>query len=50
MARQYHVRALYFHEVNLTDNPAHPSPFPAFFEGKPASEQAIRGCLRIFGG
>ena len=47
VAAQYHMRGVYFYEVNLTDNPAHPLPFSAFFEGKRGA-RAIHGCLKIF--
>lgn len=43
-AARYSMRGIWFYEVNLTDDPAAPSSFPAFFEGRPASEAAIRSC------
>jgi len=42
----FHMRGIYFYEVNILDNPAHPLSFSAFFEGKLAAA-AIRGCLKI---
>jgi glycosyl hydrolase family 113 len=48
VVRQYHMRGVYFYEVNLTEDPANPLPFSAFFEGKKGAS-AIHGCLRIFG-
>jgi 4-amino-4-deoxy-L-arabinose transferase-like glycosyltransferase len=47
-AAHYHMRGIYFYEVNLTDNPARPLRFPAFFVGNRGS-RAIRSCLRILG-
>lgn len=46
IARQYSMRGLYFYEVDLSDNPAHPPNFPASFFGKPGAG-AIRNCLHI---
>jgi hypothetical protein len=43
----FHMRGIYFYEVNILDSPAHPLSFSAFFEGKLAAG-AVRGCLRIF--
>ncbi|HEV2373495.1 MAG TPA: hypothetical protein VGS19_15140 [Streptosporangiaceae bacterium] len=48
VVEQYHLRAIYFWNVNLADDPAHPPfPSPPTFEGKPAAN-SIRGCLGIF--
>ena len=46
VVRQYSMRGLYFYELDLTDNLAHPPNFPASFFGKPGAG-AIRSCLRI---
>ncbi len=43
----YHMRGVWFYDMNLTDDPAHPSRFPAYFVRNLGS-QAIRGCLRLF--
>lgn len=48
VARQYSMRAIYFYEVNLTEDPAQPMSFPASFAGKPGAK-AIQGCLHILG-
>ena len=48
VAAHYHMRGIYFYEVNLLDNPDHPLTFPAFFEGNRAAATAIRGCRAIF--
>jgi 4-amino-4-deoxy-L-arabinose transferase-like glycosyltransferase len=48
VAAKYHMRGIYFYEVNLLDDPANPLPFPAFFEGNRAASAAIRGCRKIF--
>lgn len=45
---RYRLRGIYFYEVNLTDDPARPSQFAAFFMGRPASVTAIRGCRSLF--
>lgn len=46
---QHHMRGIYFWNVNLAANPAHPPfPSPSTFEGKKGAA-AIRGCLRTFG-
>jgi Glycoside Hydrolase Family 113 len=47
VVRQYHMRGIYFYEVNLTEDPANPLPFSAFFEGKQGAS-AIRGCRKTF--
>ena len=47
VAAQYHMRGIYFYEVNLTDDPGNPSPFAAFFEGKQGAS-AIASCRGIF--
>lgn len=47
MAWRYHMRGVYFYEINLEDNPAHPLSFPGFFVDKPGA-QAIHNCLTIF--
>jgi hypothetical protein len=49
VAMQYHMRGVYFYEVPIDDNPAHPEPFAAFFEGN-AGSRAIHGCRRMFMG
>jgi hypothetical protein len=43
-ARAAHMRAIYFWNVNLIDNPAHPYPSLVKFETRPASVAAIRNC------
>jgi hypothetical protein len=48
VVEQYHMRAIYFWNVNLADDPQHPPyPSPPTFEGKTAVN-SIRGCLGIF--
>jgi hypothetical protein len=48
VAEQFHLRAIYFWNVNLANDPTHPPfPSPPSFEGKPAQD-SIRGCLGIF--
>ena len=49
-AEQEHMRAIYFWNVNLSDNPGL-SRFASAerFEGRPASEAAIRACVRSVG-
>ncbi|HEY2577816.1 MAG TPA: hypothetical protein VGI74_16035 [Streptosporangiaceae bacterium] len=48
VAEQYHLRAIYFWDVNLANDPTHPPfPSPPTFEGKPAAN-SIRGCLGTF--
>jgi hypothetical protein len=48
VVEQYHMRAIYFWNVNLGNDPAHPPyPSPPTFEGKQAV-QSIAGCLSIF--
>ena len=45
VVQQYHMRAIYFWNVNLADDPAHPPfPSPPTFEGK-AAVQSIKTCL-----
>jgi hypothetical protein len=39
-----HMRAIYFWNANLIDNPEDPFPSLVKFEGRPASEAAIRNC------
>ncbi|HWE61736.1 MAG TPA: hypothetical protein VHB98_08500 [Chloroflexota bacterium] len=45
-AARYHMRAVYFYNINLSGDPAQVSAFPAFFAGKPGAT-AIHGCLKI---
>jgi len=47
IAQEHHMLGIYFYEVNLLDNPAHPLSFSAFFEGQPGAH-AIHRCLKIF--
>jgi glycosyl hydrolase family 113 len=49
VVRKYHMRGIYFYEVNLLDNPSRPLTFPAFFVGKPGA-QAIHSCRSILQG
>jgi hypothetical protein len=49
IVHQYHMRGIYFYEVNITDNPLHPLSFPAFFVDRPGAK-AIAGCRSIFEG
>jgi hypothetical protein len=46
-AEHYHMRGIYFYQMPLNDNPAHPFTFPAYFV-KNAGGKAIRGCSRMF--
>jgi hypothetical protein len=39
-----HIRAIFFWNVNLIDNPIHPFTSLVKFEGRPESESAIRNC------
>jgi hypothetical protein len=48
VVEQYHMRGLFFFNVNLTDNPKSWPKSAVTFMGKPLSERAIRGCLRTF--
>jgi glycosyl hydrolase family 113 len=49
-AEREHVRAIYFWNVNLSDNPANGVFSSAErFEGRPASEAAIRACVESAG-
>jgi hypothetical protein len=41
--RRYHMVGLYFYEIPLTDNLAHPNRFPAFFVSTQGAA-AIRRC------
>lgn len=41
-----HMRAIFFWNANLIDNPEHPFPSLVKFEGRPDSEAAIRNCGR----
>lgn len=43
----YHMRGVYFYQMPLNDNPAHPFTFPAYFV-KDAGAKAIQGCARMF--
>jgi hypothetical protein len=48
VVEQYHLRAIYFWNVNLADDPEHPPyPSPPTFEGKTGAS-SIKGCLGIF--
>jgi hypothetical protein len=42
-----HMRAIYFWNANLIDNPADPFVSPVKFEARPASEAAIRNCQQV---
>ncbi len=44
---RYHMRGVYFYEIPLNDDPAHPFNFPAFFVGN-AGTKAIQGCAQLF--
>jgi hypothetical protein len=44
---RWQMRGIYFYEMPLEEDPAHPMSFPAYFEGRPAA-RAIKGCLAIF--
>ena len=46
-AGREHMRAIYFWNVNLIDDPAHPFASPVKFEARPASETAIRNCQQV---
>ena len=39
----YHMAAIYYYEIPLTENPEAPSSFPPYFAGKPGAA-AIRTC------
>jgi hypothetical protein len=48
VVEQFHMRGIYFWNVNLADDPEHPPyPSPPTFEGKEGAK-AISGCLGIF--
>jgi hypothetical protein len=48
VVEQYHMRGIFFWNVNLGDNPAHPPfPSPPTIEGKPGAK-SIPGCLATF--
>jgi Glycoside Hydrolase Family 113 len=49
IVHKYHLRGIYFYEVNITDNPLQPLSFPAFFVDRPGA-RAIAGCRSIFRG
>ena len=40
-----HMRGIYFWSMTLNNDPAHPYPSLVGFEGRPASEAAIRSCV-----
>jgi hypothetical protein len=44
---RFHMRGVYFYEIPLNDDPAHPFSFPAFFVGN-AGSTAIQGCAQMF--
>ncbi len=44
---RFHMRGVYFYEIPLNDDPAHPLSFPAFFVGN-AGSTAIQGCAQMF--
>ncbi len=47
-AAHYHMTALFFYFVPLSDNPAHPVKFPAYFLGKTTGgAKALMGCPKI---
>jgi hypothetical protein len=39
-----HVQGIWFWNINLADDPAHPFPGLTNIEGRPESEAAIRNC------
>ena len=43
----FHMRGVYFYNIPLNDNPAHPFNFPAYFVGN-AGSTAIQGCAKLF--
>lgn len=43
-ARAERMRGIFFWNLNLADNPAHPFPSPVKFTGRPASVAAVRAC------
>lgn len=45
--KRYDMRGIYFYQVPLNDNPAHPFTFPAYFV-RNAGAKAIQGCARMF--
>jgi hypothetical protein len=48
VVEHYHMRGIYFWNVNLANDPTHPPyPSPPTFEGKPAAK-SIAGCRAIF--
>ena len=46
--KHFHMKGIYFYEIPLNDDPAHPFSFPAYFINN-AGSAAIRGCAAIFG-
>jgi hypothetical protein len=44
---RFRMQGVYFYELPLNDNPAHPFSFPAFFV-KNAGSTAIQGCAQMF--
>jgi hypothetical protein len=41
------MRGVYFYNIPLNDDPAHPFTFPAYFVGN-AGSTAIQGCAKLF--
>ncbi|HEV8065390.1 MAG TPA: hypothetical protein VGP46_11185, partial [Acidimicrobiales bacterium] len=49
VVEQFHMRGIFFFNVNLTDYPSPwPPGSPVTFMDKPESVAAIRGCLKTF--
>ncbi len=46
--KHFHMKGIYFYEIPLNDDPAHPFSFPGYFINN-AGSAAIRGCADIFG-
>lgn len=44
---RFHMRGVYFYNIPLNDDPAHPFSFPAYFVGN-AGSTAIQGCAKLF--
>jgi hypothetical protein len=44
---RFHMRGVYFYNIPLNDDPAHPFNFPAYFVGNAGSD-AIQGCAKLF--
>ncbi len=46
-AGREHMRAIFFWNANLADDPANPFASPVKFEARPAAEAAIRNCQQV---